>query len=321
MRRAWFESLLMIVLGVVTGGFATAAYAQFSSNVQGVVSDASGAVVPGVTMLLTNTDTKVAQTTTTGPQGEFRFISVAPGPYEITAAAKGFAKHKVSLRLMTEQTMNVPMTLGISSQSQTVEVTDKPPVLDTADSRTQLTIGKEALDALPLPGRNLLGLTSLAPGVTGLGVQGSGGNGQSNDNYAAETQVTVSANGRSSVGNMFVVDGLDITSNITPGVLNLVPNPDTIQEATVQVNMFNVDYGRSSSIVQVMTTRSGTDQYHFVASEYYTANWLSARTEFQPAGTTRFPPFHSNNISTTLGGPVPRSARCISSPVGSLCSR
>jgi hypothetical protein len=55
---------------------------------------------------------------------------------------------------------------------------------------------------------------------------------------------------------MFVLDGLDITSNVTPGVLNLVPNPDTIQEATVQVNMFNVDYGRSSSIVQVMTTRS-----------------------------------------------------------------
>jgi hypothetical protein len=94
---------------------------------------------------------------------QFHLISVAPGPYEITASAKGFATHKVSIRLLTEQTMNVPMILGISSQSQTVEVTDKPPVLDTADSRTQLTIGEEALDALPLPGRNLLGLEAISP--------------------------------------------------------------------------------------------------------------------------------------------------------------
>ena len=286
-------------------GFATGAYAQFSSNVTGVVTDMSGAVVPGATIVLTNTDTQVTATATSGAQGEYRFVSLAPGPYGIAASAKGFATHKVTVRLLTGQTMNVPFTLGVSSQSQSIEVTDQVPVLDTADSRTELTLDKEALDSLPLPGRNLLGLTSLAPGVTGLGVIGSGGNGQSNDNYAAETEVTASANGRSSVGNMFVLDGLDITSNITPGVLNLVPNPDTIQETTVQVNMFNVDYGRSSSIVQVMTSKSGANKYHFVASEYYTANWLTARTEFQPKEKTKFAPFHSNNISATASGPVP----------------
>jgi hypothetical protein len=186
-----------------------------------------------------------------------------------------------------------------------VEVSDRAPVLDTAESRTQLTIDTESIDSLPLPGRDILALTSLAPGVTGLGVAGSGGNGQLNDNYAAETQVTASANGRSSVGNAYIVDGLDITSDITPGVLNLVPNPDTIQEASVQVNTFNVDYGRSSSIVEVMTTRSGGEKYHFVASEYYTADWLHARTEFQPKESTKFAKYHLNNISTSLSGPVP----------------
>src|ERR1700738_2225572 len=105
MRKTWLTSALLIVLSLVTGGFATAAYAQFSSNVQGVVSDSSGAVVPGVTILLTNTDTKVAQTTATGSQGEFRFVSLAPGPYEITASAKGFTTHKVLVQLLTEQTM------------------------------------------------------------------------------------------------------------------------------------------------------------------------------------------------------------------------
>ena len=298
-----FRSASLLTLFVI---FATLAHAQFSSSVQGTVVDQTGALVPGATVVLTNTATKVSGKTTSNASGVFRFLSVAPGPYVVVASSTGFATEKIAVTLQTDQTMNVPVKLGLSSTSQTVEVSVQGPVLDTAETRTQLTIGTQALDSLPLPGHDLLALTSLAPGVTGLGVEGSGGNGQSNDNYAAETQVTASANGRSSVGNSFVVDGLDITSNITPGVLNLVPNPDTIQEATVQVNTFNVDYGRNSSITEVMTTRSGTDQYHFLASEYYTANWLTARTEFQPFQTTKITPFHTNNISTTLSGPVPK---------------
>ena len=294
------SALVMLMFGM-----SVSARAQFSSGLQGAVEDPSGAVIPGAAVVLTNTATGVSAKTVTGPAGEYRFVSIAPGAYEVTASASGFASHKVEIRLQTDQTMNVPFTLSVSGQTQTVEVSDRPPVLDTAESRTQLTLDTEALDTLPMAGRNILSLTTLAPGVTGLGVAGSGGNGQLNDNYAAETQVTASANGRSSVGNAYIVDGLDITSNITPGVLNLVPNPDTIQEASVQVNTFNVDNGRSSSIVEVMTTRSGTEQYHFMASDYYSADWLHARTEFQPKETAKFAKFHANNISTTLGGPVP----------------
>jgi len=285
--------------------FAIIARAQFSSGLQGTVEDPSGAVVAGATVTLTSTATKVSQQTTTGSKGEYRFLSLAPGAYVVTTDSKGFATSKIPVTLQTDQTMDVAVRLSVSSQNLTVEVSDQAPVLDTAESRTQLTIDTDSLDSLPLPGRDLLALTSLAPGVTGLGVAGSGGNGQLNDNYAAETQVTASANGRSSVGNAYVVDGLDITSNITPGVLNLVPNPDTIQEASVQVNTFNVDNGRSSSIVEVMTTRSGSDRYHFMASEYYTANWLNSRTEFQPKETTKFAKWHLNNISTSLSGRVP----------------
>jgi len=285
--------------------FVTLAHAQFSSNLEGVVQDSSGAVIRGATLLLTNTATNVTKQTTSGSSGDYRFVSIAPGAYSVTTSATGFATHKVSIQLQTEQTLNLPVTLSIATQSQSVEITDQPPVIDTAETRNQLTISAEQLDSLPLPGRNQLGLVTLAPGVTGLGLLGGGQNAQSNDNYAAETQVTASANGRSSTGNMFVVDGLDITSNITPGVLNLVPNPDTIQEATVQVNTFNVEYGRSSSIVEVMTTRSGSDKYHFLASEYYTANWLTGRTEFQPREKFTMLPFHSSNISATASGPIP----------------
>ncbi|HSU18729.1 MAG TPA: carboxypeptidase-like regulatory domain-containing protein, partial [Acidobacteriaceae bacterium] len=283
----------------------SAALAQFSGSLQGSVQDPSGAAIPKATVTLTNTATKVTQSTQASASGVYRFDSLAPGDYVVEGSAGGFAVNKVAFTLRTGQLMNVPLSLAVASSAQTVEVTTQAPVLDTAETRTQLTIDTETLDSLPLPGRDQLGLVTLAPGVTGSGIQGSGGNGQSNDNYAAETQVSASANGRSSVGNMYVVDGLDITSDITPGVLNLVPNPDTIQEATVQVNTFNSEYGRSSSIVDVMTTRSGSDKFHFMASEYYTANWLNARTEFQPRETSKLLPFHTNNISTTLSGPIP----------------
>jgi hypothetical protein len=300
LRKLLHLSGLVVVLF-----FSHMALAQFSGSLQGTVQDATGAAVPGATLTLTNTATKVSQTAESDASGNYRFLSLAPANYVVSATAPGFGTSKVPFTLTTAQLMNVPITLAIATSQQVVEVSGQAPVLDTAESRTQLTIDTEALDSLPLPGRNQLGLVTLAPGVTGLGVQGSGGNGQSTDNYGSETQVTASANGRSSVGNMYVVDGLDITSNITPGVLNLVPNPDTIQEATVQVNTFDVEYGRSSSIVEVMTTRSGADRYHFVASNYYTADWLTARTEFQPRETYKMLPFHSSNISATLGGPVP----------------
>lgn len=296
MRSVYLRGLMLMLLGVMP-----VAYGQFSSNLQGTVTDPSGAVIAGATVTLSSTATGVSQKTTAGPEGVYRFVSVAPGSYQVSTSASGFATHVVNIELKTSQTLDVPVTLSVSKQSTTVSVTDQPPVLDTAETRTEMTIGTQSLDSLPLPGHNLLALTSLAPGVTGLGIIGSGGNGQSNDNYAAETEVHASANGRYTLGNMYVVDGLDITSDITPGVLNLVPNPDTIQEATVQVNTYNVDYGRSSSMVEVMTTKSGTDHYHFLASEYFTNDMMTAGTEF----SHKIPKFHSNNISATLGGPIP----------------
>jgi len=158
--------LMVLNLSVVIG------YAQFSSNLQGVVSDASGAVISQASIVLTNTATSVSGQVQTGDRGEYRFSSLAPGDYDVVVSANGFATSKTSLKLLTNQTMNLPVTLTVSGQSQSIQVTDRAPVLDTADSRTQLTIDAEALQSLPLPGRNLLGLTTLAPGVTGLGLQG-----------------------------------------------------------------------------------------------------------------------------------------------------
>jgi hypothetical protein len=276
------------------------AFAQFSGTVSGVVVDPSGAIVPGAALTLRNSATNEQRLATSSAAGIYQFVSLAPGSYELTTTMKGFSTSKTSLTLETNQPLNVPVSLAVGSAAEIVDVSSQAPLLDTADTRLQETLPTETLSALPLAGRNMISLVTLAPGVTGTGVTSNGSPGSGRDNYSTETQVDASANGQGAVGNMYIVDGLDVSSSIRPGVLNLTPNPDSIQEATVQTNTYNVDYGRSSSIQMTMTTKSGTSRYHGNASDYFTYQKFLARTEF----TQKYNPFHSNNISATIGGPI-----------------
>ena len=278
----------------------TAAYAQFSGVITGEVTDPSGSVIPAAKLTLTKTDTGEVHTTASNSTGVYQFVSLAPGPYRLDALASGFSAAQSSFTLQTGQTLNLPVKLTVGTATQSIEVTTQAPILDTADTRLQETLSTQTLSSLPLAGRNMVSLVTLAPGVTGLGVTSNGSPGSGRDNYSTETQVDASANGQGAVGNMYVVDGLDVTSSIRAGVLNMTPNPDSIQETSIQTNTYNVDYGRSSSIQMTMTTKSGTSAYHGNASDYFTYQKWLARTEF----TQNYAPFHSNNISATIGGPI-----------------
>jgi hypothetical protein len=276
------------------------AHAQFSGTVSGIVADPSGAIVPGASLTLLNTNTNEQRVATTSAAGVYQFVSLAPGAYELTTTMKGFSTSKTTLSLETNQTLNVPVNLAVGSSTEIIDVSSQAALLDTGDTRLQETLPTQTLSALPLAGRNMISLVTLAPGVTGTGVTSNGSPGSGRDNYSTETQVDASANGQGAVGNMYIVDGLDVSSSIRPGVLNLTPNPDSVQEATIQTNTYNVDYGRSSSIQMTMTTKSGTNRYHGNASDYFTYQKFLARTEF----TQKYNPFHSNNISATIGGPI-----------------
>ena len=291
-----FKSFFGIALCIALFASATC-QAQFSGSLQGTVEDSTGAAVPFAVVTLTNVDTNVTQNATADDSGVYRFASLAPGSYQVSATAQGFAGSKTAFTLRTNEIRNVPIVLSVGQITSTVQVTTQQPLLDTADSRNQLTIDKAALDNLPLAARNPLALITLAPGVTGLGVGSA-------TNFNPENWVDASANGRGANGNLYVVDGLDVTSSIRPGVVNLTPNADSVQEANVQTNTYTVDFGRASSIQTVITTRSGTDTYHGFASEYYTYQGLYARGEYGVPKGTRVAPFHTNNLSFGLGGPV-----------------
>ncbi len=291
-------SFVSIVL--VGALFTGVCFAQFSGSVQGTVSDPSGAGVPGATVRLLNTATQVADATKTESSGGYTFVSLAPGSYQISAEAPGFVKGSVTFTLTTGQNLSVPVTLTISTGATSVEVSAQAPVLNTAESRTEMTLEQQTISSIPLSGRTILNLATLAPGVSGRGAAATGSPGSGVDNFSTEQQVDASANGRGSIGNQYVVDGLDITSGIRPGVLNLSPNPDTIQETSIQANTFSVQYGRSSSLQMLLTTKSGTDRFHGNASDYFTNQRLAAGSEF----VHNYAPYHSNNVSGTIGGPI-----------------
>jgi hypothetical protein len=282
---------------------AASCYAQFTGGVQGTAQDSNGAVIPKATVTLMNADTGVSQTAVSNASGVYRFSSLAPGNYTVSTTVQGFSPASVSFNLATDQTRDVPLALIVEKVASTITVTTAAPLIDTSDSRFEQTLDTTALADLPLQGRNPTNVITLAPGVTGLGGQNSPGSSTST-NFAPENWVNASANGQGATGNQYVVDGMDVTSTIRPGVLNLTPNADVTQEVSVQTNTYTVDYGRAASIQTVMTTKSGTNQFHGLASEYYQYQGLQARGEFGVPQPTPLNPYHINNMSFAVGGPV-----------------
>ena len=273
--------------------------AQFSSGVRGQVTDPAGAPVAGATVTVENMATRAAVKVVTCESGNYDVRMLAPGDYRLEAQAPGFSIVLVHPTLLTEQMLNLPIKLRLTGDKQTVTVESAAPLLDTSDSRVETTLPQNQIDALPVQGRSVIGLVNLAPGVTGTGLATTSG---VPDNFNVEITNQANANGRGFDGNLYVIDGLDITSSVRPGVVNNAPNSDSIQEVAIQTNTYSVEYGRAGSVETAITTRSGTNRVHGLLSYYYTGNRLWARNEFSPV--SGYSPFHYNNFSGTVGGPI-----------------
>ena len=277
------------------------AFPQFNASVQGTVQDRSGAAIPNANIVLTNADTQVTEKTNSDNAGAYRIISLAPGNYIVEGTAHGFDTVKTPFILQANENRNVDLVLQVSTVQSNVVVTAEAPLLDTSDSREQETIDTHEIGALPLTANNALNTMQLTPGVTGLGIMTFGvlGTGSFWSNVPS-----MSANGRGENGNQYVLDGLDVNQDTNAAGDLIVPNADSIQEITVQTNTYTVDYGDSSSILTMFTSKSGTSQFHGFASDFYSYEGLNARGEFGPAPPTPVEPFHANNMSFGVGGPI-----------------
>ena len=287
---------LSIFVGLALTMISLSAFAQFTASVQGDIQDSSGSAIPRCVVNLVNLDTQVRQSTIADGAGVYHFPSLAPGNYQVSAATTGFSEAKVDFILHTDENRDITILLKVAGASTNVVVTGEAPVVDVSDSRNELTLETEELQSFPLFALNPTVLISLTPGVTGLGA------GTANNFFTSGPDISAGGRGRNS--DLYILDGLDINIDVNQGVLALVPNADALSEMTVQTNTYAVDYGRVSSVQTVMTTKSGTTAYHGSASEYYQYEGLNARGEFGTPQPTAVAPYHTNNMSFTVGGPV-----------------
>ena len=273
--------------------YAAALNAQFTSNVQGTVTDPNNGSVPNAKVVLSNTRTGVSIESRTENSGFYRFTGIIPGSYRMTVNASGFGTSETGFDVSTDQTAGIDITLALASTSTQVVVTEKAAGVNTDETRLQLTLTSAEINDLPLQSRGILNIVKVAPGVTGIM--------ENAENIPiGQNNPTARANGRPTSSNLYLVDGIPVTSSNGNGNLLITPNPDMIGEAALQTSTFSVENGAASSLQVDFTTKSGNNRMHGDADITYSGKSLAAVPYF----ASRNAPFTRKYLSGALGGPV-----------------
>jgi hypothetical protein len=278
--------------------------AQFTSAIEGTVTDPSGASIPAATITAQNTETGLSRTVVASDRGYFRLSQLTPGVFTLTVSAKGFkssSHENIVLQVTETKTMNIRLELGAATTQ--VSVTADAPLVESSEARVSNVIEAAQVRELPLTGRNFWSTVVLTPGVTGLPT--GGGNQYSSttgDIYSTQFSINMNANGQRSEANQFSVDGVSVNGSPRGGVVNVNPNPESVQELRVQVNNFSAEYGGNSSAVVSVITRQGTNDLHGTAMWYFTNSDFNARNVF----ASEVPSFHRNEMTGSVGGPIRR---------------
>jgi hypothetical protein len=301
--RARILCLLTVAVIVLSG----TGLAQFSSSIEGTVTDPTGSPVPDVAIRVVNELTGVASTTRTSGTGYYLVPALPVGRYRVEASKEGFSTAiQRDVVLESARVQSVPLQLAIGAVATQVTVDAAPPAVETSEARvSEVTTGQEVI-TLPLSGRNVLNVIAQTPGVTGTGLVSDRAG--SNDIFNAVNSPSVTANGQRGSSNGFYVDDTSVNDNPDEGGAKLSPNPDSVQEVRVSVNNYSAQYGRNSSVLTQIVTKSGTNGLHGSLFEYHTNNKLTARNEFQnapnPITGRILPVFRRNEFGGSVGFPI-----------------
>jgi hypothetical protein len=273
-----------------------AASAQVAT-LTGRITDPTGAVVPAASVVARSVDTGIDVATVSNAEGYYTLPALQPGRYEVTISKPGFVLvRQTGLELTVQQVARLDVTLQLGSVAETVEVRAQSPLLDSESSTLGQVIGNRQVTELPLLGRNTYALAMLVPGVRpSFGV----------NNVVIDqiSTVSYSINGQRASSNEFLLDGApNSTASQNQPVINA--NPDMVQEFKVETNTFSAEYGRAAGGVFNVVTRSGTNDLHFTAYEFFRNDKLNANDFFANRSGTERPPFRFNQFGGTIGGPV-----------------
>jgi hypothetical protein len=275
-----------------------------SGDLVGAVSDATGAMVPNVTVTATNDGTGVKTTATTDDQGGYRFANLPVGSYTLSASATGFTTATVKgVQIQLNNTVTQNLALAIGSTSTTVEVVGAATPLDTTTAQVQTTYETMQLQDLPTAGfSRTAGIASQVQSAAiwnvsllGAGVASNGGVGQG-------TGPTVA--GQRPENNTFYMDGVGDNNYYATGPLAIVSN-DAVAEVSILQNQFSPEFGGASGGVFNAIVKSGTNQLHGSIYEYFqNRNLNSNDAQFWTQGLRSYPRYDANRLGASIGGPI-----------------
>jgi hypothetical protein len=257
---------------------------ELTSSIRGTVTDATGAAIPGADVRATNQQTKVTSTGSTGADGSFVFLHLPIGRYDVTAGRTGFRSstaHDIMLELNHPYDLTVKLDIGPVTES--VEVEASPVQVETTTTQLGTVVQAQQIVDLPLNGRNWTQLQQLAPGVV-----------STSDRFG-----TYATNGSQSQQNSFLINGMDAI-DLPLNTPLVIPSPDAIGEFNLVTSTLNPEYGRNSGGVLNAVIKSGTNQFHGSAFEFYRDTFLDDRNIYQ---LTK-PVYHQNQFGGTVGGPI-----------------
>mgnify|MGYP001292903428 CR=1 FL=1 len=267
--------------------------AQGTGSISGSVLDPAGAAVPAAKVTLLDVRTNTARQATTDTSGAYIFTPLGPGDYQLDIEAAGFQRYsQKGLRLQVDERLRVDATLKIGALTETVQVTGQGATVNTQDAVLRNVVDSKRMVDLPLNGRNALQLAVLTPGV--LPVRSDVGG-----SFQPADQVFVSVSGSRSNGLNYVMDGGD-NMDTYRSVANSFPNPDLLQEFSVQTNSYSAEFGGRAGGVLNVVTRAGANEYHGSMFNFLRNYRLNARNFFAPThdGLKR------NQYGVSFGGPL-----------------
>jgi hypothetical protein len=298
-----YSGLLVMALFVPSTLFGQVERASIVGN----VSDKSGAAMAGVEVKVTSVATNTGQVLVTDASGAYSAVNLIPGTYTVQASKSGFRSavfKDYSLQISQAARLDIVMEVGDVSQS--VEVVGAAPLLQTENASVGQVISKEAVQSLPLNGRNFVQLAILAPGVTGLDyAQPNTINSGRRPDELRPGGTAIAANGARSTSNQVLIDGIDNTEMISQTFI-VRPAVEGIQEFKVLTNNAGAEYGRSAGAVVVITSKSGSNEFHGSLFHFLRNEAFDARNFFARADAAK-PPFKLNQYGFALGGPIKRN--------------
>jgi hypothetical protein len=262
-----------------------------AGTILGTVSDSSGAAVPNAEITITNQDTGVARGASSNSDGVYNVPSLLPGRYLVQAKATGFSVVQVKdVELRVGSDSRVDLKLQVGQVTQQITVTEAVPMVETTSSEVSHVMDETAIQSIPLNARDVQQLAAVQPGV-----QWHYGSGYGNRN------MTIS--GDRPVNNRFLQEGIDTTSVYHNSPSNLTHNVmlgvEAVKEFKVLTANVGPEYGEQSGGVMNVLLKSGSNQLHGSAYEFYRNGDFDARDFFDGAGT---PSYHRHQFGASLGG-------------------